>query len=153
MFQVRRKKMQINILDILKDEHTEITQLLNRVMRTPDIKAKKTFFEEMKQKLFAHMEAEEQTLYASLKNEQIDNALYLAEDAEFEHRQVRDYFEMLEDTQFNSEEWNELFREIKSSIEEHIEFEESTLFAEAKEDFTDGELLHFSQNYLETKER
>ncbi len=145
--------MQTNILDILKDEHTEITQLLNRVMRTPDIKAKKTFFEEMKTKLFAHMEAEELTLYASLKNEEIDNALYLAEDAEFEHRQIRDSFEMLEDMEFHSEEWNEFFKDIKSSIEEHIEFEESTLFAEAKEDFTDVELLHFSQNYLETKDR
>lgn len=145
--------MQTNILEILKSEHIEIIQLLNRIIRTPEINSKKKFYEEMKMKLFAHMEAEELTLYSSLKNEQIDNALFLAEDAEFEHRQVRDSFEMLEGLEFNSEEWVELFQEIKSSIEEHVEFEESTLFAEAKEDFSDGQLLHFSKNYLETKER
>lgn len=145
--------MQTNILEILKEEHIEIIQLLNRIMRSPDMKAKKRFYEEMKNKLFSHMEAEELTLYASLKNEQIDNALFLADDAEFEHRQIKDSFEMLEGMEFNSEEWVELFQEIKSSIEEHVEFEESTLFAEAKEDFSDGQLLHFSKNYLETKER
>lgn len=145
--------MQTNILDILKNEHIEIVQLINRITRTQDVKAKKSYYQEMKSKLFSHMEAEELTLYASLKNEQIDNAQYLAEDAEFEHQQVKDSFEMLEGMEFDSEEWNELFLEIKSTLEEHVEFEESTLFAEAKEDFSTGQLLGFSKNYLETKDK
>lgn len=145
--------MQTNILEILKNEHIEIMQLVNRIIRTPDIEAKKNFYKEMKSKLFAHMEAEELTLYASLKNEKIDNAQFLAEDAEFEHQQVKDSFEMLEGMEFNSEDWHELFLEIKGTLEDHIEFEESTLFAEAKEDFSTGQLLGFSKNYLETKDK
>lgn len=145
--------MQTNILEVLKNEHIEIIQLMNRITRSQDVKIKKACYDEMKRKLFAHMEAEELTLYASLKNEDIDNAQNLAEDAEFEHQQVKDSFEMLEGMEFNSEEWNELFLEIKSTLEEHVEFEESTLFAEAKEDFSTGQLLHFTKNYLETKDK
>lgn len=145
--------MQTNILDVLKDEHTEIIQLLNRISRSHEVASKKKFYQEMKEKLFAHMEAEELTLYAGLKGQSNDNAQSLADDGEFEHKQVRDSFEMLEGMEFNSEEWSELFEEIKASLEEHVEFEESILFAEAKEDFSIGQLLHFTKNYLETKER
>lgn len=145
--------METNILEILKDEHNEILQILNRIERSHEIPAKKAAFQEVKQKIYAHMEAEELTLYANLKGQKIDNASHLAEDAEFEHRQIKDSFEILEGLEFNSEDWCEMFSDIKSSIEEHVSFEESTLFAEAKEDFSVGQLLHFSKNYLETKER
>ena len=145
--------MQTSILEILKNEHVQIIQLANKIARTPDKESKKKFYQELKHMLFTHMEAEEQTLYAKLKNEEIDNAQFLADDAEFEHRQIRDSFEMLEDIEFASQEWIEQFIDIRSSIKEHVDFEESTLFAEAKEDFSDGELLHFSKNYLETKDR
>ena len=145
--------MENNILEILKEEHIEILQLLNRIERTQDLSTKTQVFEEMKQKIFSHMEAEELTLYENLREQQNENALSLAEDAEFEHRQIKDSFEMLEGLEFNSEEWIEMFQDIKSSIIEHVEFEESTLFAEAKEDFSTGQLLHFSKNYLETKDR
>lgn len=145
--------MRTNILEVLKDEHVEIIQLLNRIMRSDEIDEKKKYYHEMKQKLYAHMEAEELTLYASLKSQSNENAQSLADDAEFEHRQVRDSFEMLEGMEFNSAEWSEFFEEIKINLEEHVEFEESILFAEAKEDFSVGQLLHFTKNYLETKDR
>ena len=145
--------MENNILEILKEEHIEILQLLNRIERTQDLSTKTQVFEEVKQKIYAHMEAEELTLYENLKEQKNENAFNLAEDAEFEHRQIKDSFEMLEGLEFNSEEWIEMFQDIKSSIIEHVEFEESTLFAEAKEDFSTGQLLHFSKNYLETKDR
>ena len=145
--------MENNILEILKEEHIEILQLINRIERTQDLKTKAEVFEEVKQKIYAHMEAEELTLYENLKKQKIDNAFHLAEDAEFEHRQIKDSFEILEGLEFNSEDWVEMFQDIKSSIEEHVEFEESTLFAEAKVDFSTGQLLHFSKNYLETKDR
>ena len=145
--------MKNNILEILKEEHIEILQLLNRVERTGDIPNKTHVFEEMKDKIYAHMEAEELTLYENLKEQKNENAIHLAEDAEFEHRQIKDSFEILEGLEFNSEDWVEMFQDIKSSIIEHIDFEESTLFAEAKEDFSIGQLLHFSKNYLETKDR
>lgn len=145
--------MENNILEILKEEHIEILQLLNRIERTQDLKTKTHVYKEVKQKIYAHMEAEELTLYENLKEQKNENASLLAEDAEFEHRQIKDSFEILEGLEFNSEDWVEMFQDIKSSIEEHVEFEESTLFAEAKEDFSVGQLLHFSKNYLETKDR
>jgi hypothetical protein len=144
--------MEKTILNKLKEEHRGIQILLLRVERCKEGGKRTQVFEELKNVLLPHMEGEEQTLYAHLKNDvQVEKALEVAEEASFEHQSIKDLLAMLDKTDIRSAEWSELFSELKENLQLHFDEEEGQLFDEAKEDFSREELVQYSADYEEVK--
>lgn len=145
--------MEETILNKLKEEHQELQMLLLKVERCKDQHKKYTYYQELKDALIPHMEGEEQTLYAHLKNDvPREEAHEVADLADYEHREVKDMLEMLDQMIFNSKEWNELFGDLIENLRLHFEEEETDLFAEAREDFSREELVDFVSEFEEAKE-
>lgn len=144
--------MEETILSKMKDEHRELQILLLRVERCKDPQKKQEYYEDMKRVLIPHMEGEEQTIYSKLRNDVHDeNAEEVANDAVYEHQEIKDMLSMLDDIDIGNEEWNELFSDLKESIQLHVEEEETQLFPEAKEDFSREELINFASEFEEAK--
>lgn len=144
--------MEETILNKLKEEHQEIQTMLLKIQRCKGQDKKQEYFEELKKILFPHMEGEEQTLYTHLREDaQNEDALEIANLARYEHQEIRDMLEMLEESELGGPEWSELFSELQENIQSHFEEEETELFTEAKEDFSREELMQFADEFEEAK--
>lgn len=141
-----------NILGKLKDEHREIQIMLLKIERCKDPQKKLECYDEMKKVLIPHMEGEEQTIYAKIRAEiQDKEAIDMADDADYEHQEIKEMLTMLDETDINHPDWNALFMDLKESLQIHVDEEEELLFNEAKEDFSRDELEKIVYDFEEAK--
>ena len=144
--------MKETILSKLKEEHQEIQMLLLRVDRCKGPVKKMEYYDILKKALIPHMEGEERSLYAHLKDDvQNENANEIAGLANYEHQEIKDMLKMLDAEEIESKEWDELFNELQENIRSHFEEEEKDLFNEAKEDFSREELEELTREFEEAK--
>jgi hemerythrin superfamily protein len=127
----------------LTEEHGEITSLMKQIARAEsDIALRKELFPQIKSKLLAHAKAEESEFYSRLHA--FAETRDLVRESASDHHAVEQLLERLEAMEFAPPSWLELFREMRTEVERHIDQEEHRLFplAEkliAKEDAEDIE--------------
>ncbi len=144
--------MEETILQKLRQEHRGVEAIMAQIEACEDRQKKLRLFEQMKDELIPHMEGEERTLYAKLRNDvHQELAEDIAEDASDEHREVKDIIRKLEGQDVNSSEWDRIFHSLKEHIRFHVAEEESELFEEAKEDFSREELIEIANEFEEVK--
>lgn len=145
--------MSESILNTLRAEHRHSEEVMLQIERTKDVVHKKELYLQLKEELLSHMEGEERTLYAHLIDDVHDEeAEEVALQAEDEHQEARDLMTKLDNMGIETLGWETTFKELKECILQHVEEEESALFAEAKEDFSREELLEFGDEFLEAKQ-
>jgi iron-sulfur cluster repair protein YtfE (RIC family) len=144
--------MDETILSMLKEEHQQINALMCKIERTRASDLKQETFEELKELLLTHMEGEEKTLYAKLRTEVYDEgAAEIANNADYEHQEIKDLLKMVDEQETGSEDWNELLQSLKESVMSHVQFEETQLFSEVKEDFSRDEQINIGTQFEEAK--
>jgi hypothetical protein len=144
--------MRETILNKLKQEHRQVEFLMAQIEHCHDIAQKKSLYLELEALLLAHMEGEERTLYSELKQVDADEeAFHLASDADQEHRGIKELMAQLDQTGIENQDWKRVFDELKARIQEHVEEEETELFAEAREDFSLDELADFAEEFEKLK--
>ncbi|HXH30673.1 MAG TPA: hemerythrin domain-containing protein [Bacteriovoracaceae bacterium] len=140
------------ILHKLKQEHQEVDALMSEIESCKDTRRKMKLYQQMKDSLLPHMEGEEKTLYARLRNEvHQELAEDIAQDADSEHQEVKDIIARLDEQDPKSPEWDRMFHSLKEHVRFHVAEEESELFEEAKEDFTREELIQIANEFEEVK--
>lgn len=98
------------------------------------------------------MEGEEKTLYAKLRTEVYDEgAAEIANNADYEHQEIKDLLKMVDEQETGSEDWNELLQSLKESVMSHVQFEETQLFSEVKEDFSRDEQINIGTQFEELR--
>lgn len=144
--------MSESILNTLREEHRQSEHLMELIERCEDVAQKKELYLQLKAELILHMKGEEQTLYAHLMDDVGDEeAEELAQHADEEHQEVKNLLARLDNTGIESPEWKMLFQLLKENVQKHVEEEESSLFTEAKEDFSKEELEDFGDEFEEAK--
>lgn len=144
--------MNDSIINKLKEEHRQVEGLLDQIQAAHEPTQKSGLFLDLKQALLPHMAGEEQTLYARLRQEvHLPMAEKLAEQAEDEHHQMRVLLQQLDALEIDSEEWEECFQELKSTLQRHVEEEETHLLPEAREDFSREELSRIADDFDQVK--
>lgn len=138
------------IYDILKREHEETQELLDKLDETHGPVARGRLLERLKAALVPHMVAEELTFYKPLREqgESKDTAL----DATEEHRAAKHTLHELERLSPESELWAARFHVLKESIEHHVEEEEGEVFKKARQVFDRDEAVQIGQRYLAAKQ-
>ena len=144
--------MSESILAILRHEHSVITEMLDQIEKTKKTSLRTSLFFKLKEELVAHMAGEEQTLYAKLRQESREKAASsIAEEADQEHHELKEYLQRLTLMEPESEEWLKEFHSFKEHLEQHVREEETEMFEEAKEDFTKAELEQMTNEFEEVK--
>lgn len=144
--------MQETILNKLRQEHRELDALLQEIEGAKTSKLRKDLFIRYKEEMIPHMEGEEITLYAKLRDEVPgEYTLRIVEENNQEHHQMKELIQKLNFLNVESKEWFETFLELKHLCSMHVEHEEDKLFAEAKEDFSPDELEQFACDFEEAK--
>ena len=145
--------MSESILNTLREEHRHTEEIMVQIENAKDIVHKKELYLLLKEELIPHMEAEELTIYAHLIEDVHDEeAEEVALHAEDEHQEMKGLLGKLDSIGIESDEWDATFRRLQQCVRQHVEEEESDLFAEAKEDFSKEELMEFGDEFAEVKQ-
>ena len=144
--------MSETILSKLLEDHQNIKDLMNKVMSMKDVVQRKDLYLQFKNDLLPHMEGEEKTLYTHLiEDVGGEEAEEVAHDAESEHEEMKNLLERLDNLGVENDLWEATFRDLRDHFLDHVAREESSLFDEAKEDFSKEELMDFGEEFEEAK--
>jgi hemerythrin-like domain-containing protein len=128
----------VTILDVLKDDHKEVAELLKKISRVRTAKSRETYFVEMKQSLEMHAFLEQLIFYRALLRSSDHQSV--VERADEDHRQITDQMAELDSLKKDDPEWMPKFRSLKGSIEDHVQEEETELFERARKMFSEEQL-------------
>ena len=141
------------ILNLLKEDHKEVNDLLEQMCNTTERAAKKRqqLFEQMKTALIAHSKAEDTVFYQPLL-EKGDDADPLLE-AEVEHQVVERLLMDIDQTEPTDEKWLAKVTVLQELVEHHVKEEEKEIFKLARETFERDELEQMGEQFEQAKEQ
>lgn len=123
----------MDIYNYLKDDHTKVANLMERVISNGDAEERETMFEMIKHELTLHAETEEATFYKAI--EEATRSRTTEEEIEHahgEHDEIKDCLAKISATPVTSDIWLHYFTELKDIVTHHVEEEETEIFESAK---------------------
>ncbi len=143
----------MDVFELLKQDHQKVSGIFKQIEAAgqSDGQLRTQLFAQLKQELDVHAHAEEQILYPALQ--QADETRSITLEAYEEHQEVKDLLGEMEQTDVNDEEWEALFRELKESVEHHVEEEEGEMFAQARDVLTPAQIDEIGQRIEAAKQQ
>jgi hemerythrin-like domain-containing protein len=143
----------MSILNLLKEDHEEVKDLLEQMCDTTERAAKKRqqLFEQMKNALIAHSHAEDATFYQPLLKQGDDPDALL--EAEVEHQVVERLLMDIEQTEPADEKWLAKVTVLQELVGHHVKEEESEIFKAARKTFDRKELDTMGERFEQAKEQ
>lgn len=134
------------IYDILMKEHNLVADLLQQAMRD---NSKDTLLK-IKAETDPHMAGEEKLFYPELEKK--EELRELVSHAYEEHNEARSIMSELESMSESDKNLSSKIKELKESIEHHVEEEENKVFPEARKALSNDKAQQIAQQYLEFKQ-
>ena len=118
-------KGNMNILEILQKEHTEVLDLFARIEEEQNLNKKQEILKRIKKELSTHNHAEERTFYKRIKEESAQ--ALVATIGQEEHDLAESFMDELEDERDETT-WLAKLQILKTLVEDHISNEEEDIF-------------------------
>ncbi|MGC1955351.1 MAG: hemerythrin domain-containing protein [Gammaproteobacteria bacterium] len=143
----------MTIYDLLHKDHEEISKLLNKLETSSEgaIKTRENTFSKLKNELTAHSEAEQQTFYTALKNNEKTHELIL--EGIQEHELVSHLLEELDSMNKGTEDWKAKLSVLRENVEHHVDEEENELFEHARQVLSDDQAQRIARQFEEQKQQ
>lgn len=142
----------LNIFDILKKDHQEINSLINETLSLENAdEYRYELIDQIESEVLSHKNAEELTLYKSLKY--VDLERDLVGDSFTEHTQIEQQLTRLMKKVHLEHHWKPLLTELKSLLKDHITEEETILFEEASHLLSSAECEEIGIAFIKAKDR
>ena len=143
----------MNILNLLKEDHQDVKDLLSQMEKTTERGAKKRqqLWEKCRAALLAHAHAENRVFYQPLLREGDDPEMIL--EAEVEHQVVERLMDDIQSTDVTSEKWIAKVTVLKELVEHHVKEEESSIFKEARKAFDRKQLEAMGDEFKQAKQQ
>ena len=136
-----------NIFEKIEEEHEEFKDMLSKMEGSTNKDAET--FEEFKTELTAHIKAEEQTLYESMKTDKKAKEMVLV--GVEEHKMGTIVLHKLDKA--TGEDWNVQLMVLKHLLEKHIEVEEAEMIPMAKKMLNKGKVEEISEQFESIEEK
>lgn len=143
----------MNILNLLKEDHQDVKDLLSQMEKTTERGAKKRqqLWEKCRAALLAHSHAENRVFYQPLLREGDDPEMIL--EAEVEHQVVERLMDDIQSTDVTSEKWIAKVTVLKELVEHHVKEEERSTFKEARKAFDRKQLEAMGDEFEQAKQQ
>ena len=143
----------MSILDLLKVDHKEVSNLLSEMCETTDRAAKKRaqLFTECKTALMAHSHAELEAFYLPLLRDGDDEDALL--EAQVEHEVVERLLEDISSIEPTDEKWLAKVTVLMELVEHHVEEEEGEIFKLARKAYDKKKLDEIGTRFEELKQQ
>ena len=143
--------MAMNMIDMLMQDHQEAAGMMEQIESAGEGDASvMTTFEQLKQALMLHMQAEEQIFYPALRSND-ETGDQIGESFE-EHQEVKDMLAEMSGLQAGNQEFMDMMSDLKESVEHHVEEEENKLFPKARKILGDSRLEEMGQQFMQMKQ-
>jgi hemerythrin-like domain-containing protein len=141
----------MDILDILKEDHEKVLDLLDKLEQTTEraAKSRQQEYSKLKKELLQHMHGEETVFYPFLLENAEDRELAL--EAIEEHQAVKMAMPGLESTDPGDEHWKPKCKVMAEMIRHHIEEEEDEIFEQAEELMDDQTSARIAKEFQQAK--
>lgn len=118
-------------------DHDVARKLIKEIMKlNSNAKEERaSLFNQLKEELLAHAEAEEKSLYSEMSTRSSKELKDKAEHGKEEHNEIEELLKELTNYKESGEKWVEKFKELKESLEHHMDEEEKEIFNATKEVF------------------
>lgn len=143
--------MSTTIYDVLKKEHSEVSEILEKLSKTDesDVAARTKLFGKLQQELEAHAEAEQNVFYPELEGHEETRDIAL--EGRQEHHVVKTLLSELERGKVDTETWTAKLTVLKENVEHHVEEEEDEMFKKAKKVLDEETAILLAQRFKEAK--
>jgi len=140
----------MNIYERIRKDHEKHRDLLNKLAETSgDTEERKSLFNELLTDVKSHANAEEQSFYSLLMND--NDGQEKARHSVSEHKEANDLFDELEEMDMSNPHWLQKFKELKDELEHHMEEEENEVFTMARKVISDTRAKELTAKFNERK--
>jgi hemerythrin superfamily protein len=126
----------MNAIEMLKVQHREAEQLMQRLSRAADDE-QRTVFLDLADALTVHAIIEERHFYPAVRVRRTDD---IVEETLTEHLQMKSLIARLVDTEVGSDEWGMLVDALRTEVTHHFDEEEHVLFPKVERIFDVAQL-------------
>ncbi len=118
----------MDIISLLKEDHREVDALFGRLEAASEraLKTKQKLFEQIKEALTVHAEAEEQIVYPRMR--ELAEARHLSFESLEEHRLVKQELAEIGEIAAGSDEWDAKVKVLIDLVRHHVKEEEGEAF-------------------------
>lgn len=145
----------INAIDMLREDHDKVRELLSQLSSTTNRAAKKRseLLQKLKKEVLIHTQIEEEIFYPAFRDSKAEESKRLFYEAKEEHRAVDELvLPDVETTEPSSEEFAGRIKVLKDMIEHHAEEEEKEIFPKSKKALGKEELEELGERMAERKQ-
>ncbi len=143
-----------DILDTLKQEHEQVKELLSDLQDADTSAQRRRLVKEIKAALVPHTKAEEKVVYDAVIGLRDKDAQTDGHEGYLEHEWASKTLQRLESiANATSPEHRAAAKVLKELVEHHIQEEESQVWADVKEHFSDSQRAQMNAAFLNAKAR
>lgn len=141
-----------DILDTLKKEHKEVKELLSKLQDAEGSAERRSLVKQIKQALVPHTKAEEKAVYDAVIALRDKDAQTDGYEGYLEHEWASKTLDRLEKAQpATGPEHKAGAKVLKELVEHHIKEEESNVWRDVEENFSDQERVELNRKFLAAK--
>jgi len=142
------------ILKDLHQDHEEVSDLIERLIKNKDAKERSGMFREIMNMLLAHSHAEQNVLYRKMQKSDDEKTRSFVYEGENEHQILEQQLQQMSKARNKaSEQWTAQAVVLKELVSHHVKEEESTGFSCARREF-DAEMLEkLGEQFRRQKEK
>jgi len=142
----------MDALELLKQDHQKVKELLEEAEATEDGKEQKEIFKQIKKELETHARIEETVFYPAMeKHEELKDIVLESYE---EHKQIKTLLREMEDLVSDSEKFEPKLQVLMENVEHHAEEEEEgKLFPKIRDLLDDAALEQLGQEHESAKHK
>lgn len=143
----------MNVLKILKKDHSTVRSLFNKYDRTgkSSLEKRVELFELIRRELQVHSRAEEEIFYPAIKAKNGTEARRLVTQALKEHKDVDELLTQISRLKPSDKNFDEKMETLFENVDHHVEEEEREIFQFAEENCSEEELNDIGMQIEERK--
>lgn len=145
---VTRTKNDMNITEIITMDHRKVDTLFTEIENTTDPKKVEEFFGQIYKDLSAHAEAEEEVVYPAVRSYYPDT-----QDLYDEQAEMKQMLERIKSTSPSSPQFKDMVQQLKKAVKDHVQEEESDMFAKLRQNFSEEQMQQMSTRFKEAKSK
>ncbi len=139
----------MDVLELIKADHRLVETLFSEIEKTDDTHKLYDSFNQLYEALNVHAEVEEQVFYPAVRDRQ--DTEKLVDEAHKEHEEAKQMLEDVSSLSPTSAEFKAKIRELKQTMQHHIQEEENEVFSQVRQCMSDKKLEQLGNQLRETK--
>ena len=142
------------ILKDLHEDHQEVSDLIDRMIKTEDAKERTSMFKEIMSMLLAHSQAEQNVLYRKMQKSDDEKTRSFVYEGDNEHQIVEQQLQQMSRARNKGgEQWTAQATVLRELVNHHVKEEESTGFTCARREFDSETLEKLGEQFRKQKEK